>query len=167
MEQRKTESINQFAGWVEQRFKRLRALYPGRYEHNQLKERGFQGMHTHLRDSMRFLYMKEEVGYEEFLDTVYEAEIEGTEGKVLNVKAKAMTAEKVFEKKEPTDLQDIKQQIQSLATVMKSAMMGSVKLKEGEGVSSQRRKRCFEILRKYSKGQLGREKGFLSQGRSL
>ena len=32
MEQRKTESINQFAGWVEQRFKRLRALYPGRYD---------------------------------------------------------------------------------------------------------------------------------------
>ena len=38
MEQRKTESINQFAGWVEQRFKRLRAFYPGRYDCNQLKE---------------------------------------------------------------------------------------------------------------------------------
>ena len=45
MEQRKTESINQFAGWVEQRFKRLRALYPGRYDCGQLKERVFQGMH--------------------------------------------------------------------------------------------------------------------------
>ena len=64
MEQRKTESINQFVGWVEQRFKRLRALYPGRYDHNQLKEKVFQGMHPHLRDSMGFLYMKEEVGYE-------------------------------------------------------------------------------------------------------
>ena len=41
MEQRKTESINQFAGCVGQRFKRLRALYPGRYDHNQLKEREF------------------------------------------------------------------------------------------------------------------------------
>ena len=29
MEQRKTESINQFTSWVEQRFKRLRTLYPG------------------------------------------------------------------------------------------------------------------------------------------
>ena len=77
MEQRKTESINQFAGWVEQRFKRLRALYPGRYDCNQLKERVFQGMHPHLRDSMRFLFMKEEVGYEEFLATVYEAEQRG------------------------------------------------------------------------------------------
>ena len=52
MEQRKTESINQFAGWVEQRFKRLRALYHGQYDHGQLKERFFQGMHPPLRDSM-------------------------------------------------------------------------------------------------------------------
>ena len=131
MEQRKTEHINQFTGQVEQRFKRLRALNPGRYDRNQLKERVFQEMHPHLRDSMRFLYMKEEVGYEEFLAAVYEAEIEGTGGKVLNVKAKAMTVEKVVEKKEPTDLQDIKQQIESLATIMKSAMMGGVKLKGG------------------------------------
>ena len=119
MEQRKTESINQFAGWVEQRFKRMRALYPGRYDCSQLKVRVFQGMHLHLRDSMRFLYMKEEVGYEEFLATVYEAETEGMEGKVLNVKAKAMMVEKVVENKEPTDLQDIKQQIESLATIIK------------------------------------------------
>ena len=36
---------------------------------------------------MRFLYMKEEVGYEEFLAAVYETENEGSENKVLNVKA--------------------------------------------------------------------------------
>ena len=144
MEQRKTESINQFAGWVEQRFKRLRTLYPGRYDCNQLKERVFQGMHPYLRDSMTFLYMKEEVGYEEFLAMVYEAETEGTEGKILNVKAKHMTVKKVVEKKEPTDLQDIKQQTESLATIMKSAMMGSVKLKEGEGVSSPKKKEVFQ-----------------------
>ena len=41
MEQRKTESINQFAKREEQRFKRLRALYPGWYDHGQLKERVF------------------------------------------------------------------------------------------------------------------------------
>ena len=52
MEQQKTESINQFAGRVEQRFKRLKALYPGRYDRGQLKERIFQGMHPHLKDSM-------------------------------------------------------------------------------------------------------------------
>ena len=143
MEQRKTESINQFAGWVEQRFKRLRALYPGRYDRNQLKERVFQGIHPHLRDSMRFLYMKEEVGYEEFLATVYEAEMDGMEGKILNVKVQAMTVEKVVEKKEPTYLQDIKQQIELLATIMKSATIGGVKQKEGDGVSSPKKKEMF------------------------
>ena len=62
---------------------------------------------------------------------VYEAETEGTEGEILNVKAKVMTVEKVVEKNGPTDLQDIKQQIESLATIMKSATVGNVKLKEG------------------------------------
>ena len=143
MEQRKTESINQFAGWVELRFKRLRALYPGRYDCSQLKERVFQGMHPHLRDSMRFFYMKEEVGYEEFLAAVYEAETEGTEGKVLNVKAKAVTVEKVVDKNEPTDLQDIKQQTESLATIMKSTTVENVKIKEGEGISSPKNKEVF------------------------
>ena len=44
-------------------------------------------MHPHLRDSMWFLFMEEDVGYEEFLATVYEAETEGLEGKVVNAKA--------------------------------------------------------------------------------
>ena len=68
--------------------KQLHPLYPGRYDHSQLKEWISQGMHPHLRDSMWFLYMKD-VGYEDFLAAVYEAEMEGTEGKVVNVKAKA------------------------------------------------------------------------------
>ena len=143
MEQRKTESINQFAGRVEQRFKRLRALYPDRYDCNQLKEKVFQGMHPHLRDSMRFLYMKEDVGYEEFLAAVYEAETEGSERKVLSVKAKAMTVEKVVEKKKPTNLQGLKQETESLATIMKSATMGNVISKEREGISSPKKKEMF------------------------
>ena len=75
-------------------------LYPGRYDWSQLKERIFQGMHPHLRDSIWFLYMKEDVGYEEFLAVVYDAETEGSEGKVMNVKAKALTVEKIVENKE-------------------------------------------------------------------
>ena len=84
--------------------------------------------------------MKEDVGYEKFLAAVYEAETEGSEGKALNVKAKAMTVEK----KEPSDLQDLKQQIESLATIMKSATMGNVRSKEGEGISSPRKKEMFQ-----------------------
>ena len=79
-----------------------------------------------------------------------------------------MTVEKVVEKKEPTDLQDIKQQIELLATIMKSATMGGVKLKEGEGVSSPKKKEVFQNSpKKYSKGCLGREKGFLNQDKNL
>ena len=88
--------------------------------------------------------MKEEVGYEEFLAEVYDAETEGTEGKILNIKAKAMTVKKVVDKNEPTDLQDIKQQMESLATIMKSITVGNVKLKEGEGVSSPKKKEVFQ-----------------------
>ena len=165
IEQRKTESINQFAGQVEQRFKRLRALYPGRYDHGQLKERVFQGMHPHFRDSMRFLYMKKEVGYEEFLAAVYEAETEGTEEKVLNVKAKAMTVKKVVDKNEPTDLQDIKQQIGSLTTIMKSTTVGNVKIKEGEGISSPKKKEVFQNSpKKTFQGSPGKEKGISKPG---
>ena len=86
---------------------------------------------------------EEEVGYEEFLATVYEAEMEGTEGKILSVKAKAMTVDKVVDKNEPTDLQDIKQQIELLVTVIKSTTVGNVKLKEGEGVLSPKKKEAF------------------------
>ena len=63
-------------------------MYPGRYDCGQLKERVFQGMHPHLRDSMKFLYMKEEVGYEEFLATGYEAETEGTVREGIECKGK-------------------------------------------------------------------------------
>ena len=73
--------------------------------------------------------MNEDVGYEEFLATINEAEAEETEGKVLNVKAKAMNVKKVIEKKEPTNLQDLKQKIESLTTIMKSATMENVRPK--------------------------------------
>ena len=165
MEQRKTESINQFAGRVEQRFKRLRALYPGQYDHGQLKERVFQGMHAHLRDSMRFLYMKEEVGYEEFLATVYEAKTEGTKGKILRAKAKAMTVEKVIDKDEPTDLKDIKQQIQLLATIMKSTTVGNVKMEGREEVPSPKKKEAFQgSPKKTFQGSPWKGKGVLKPG---
>ena len=39
---------------------------------------------------MWFLYMKEDVGYEEFLAVVYEAETEGSEGKIVSAKAKSL-----------------------------------------------------------------------------
>ena len=84
--------------------------------------------------------MKEDVGYEEFLASVYEAETEGSEGKVLNVKAKAMTVEKITDNKEQNELKDLRQQIELLAMIMKSATLENVKPKSVEGVSPPRKK---------------------------
>ena len=73
----------------------------------------------------------------------YEAETEGSEGKVLNVKVKAMTVEKITDNKEQNELKHQKQQIESLTTIMKSVIVGSVKPKVKEGVSSPRKKEIF------------------------
>ena len=43
--------------------------------------------------------MKDDVSYEEFLAAVYVTENEGMEGKVLNIKTKAVTVEKGMEEK--------------------------------------------------------------------
>ena len=71
---------------------------------------------------------------------MYEVENEGTEGKVVNMKAKAMTVEKVIEEREKSELKDLKQQIESLTTTMKSATVGPGKAKGREGISSPRKK---------------------------
>ena len=54
-----------------------------------------------------------------------------------------MTVEKVIDGKERSELKDLKQQIESLSTIMKSATIGSVKSKGREGVSSPRKKELF------------------------
>ena len=90
--------------------------------------------------------MKDDISYEEFLAAVYEAENEGTESKVLNVKAKGMTVEKIIDDKERNDLKDLKQQIELLSMIMKSATIGSMKPKGREGVSSPWKKEFFGNL---------------------
>ena len=89
---------------------------------------------------MQFLYMKEDVGYEEFLAAVYETHTEGSEGKVVNVRAKALTVERIVENKEPNEIKDLRQQIESLATIMKSTTVGGNKPRVMGGVSSPRKK---------------------------
>ena len=89
---------------------------------------------------MQCLYMKEDVGYEEFLAAVYEAE---TEGKVVTVKAKALTVEKIIDNKEQNKLKDLRQQIELLATIMKSTTIRNLKPEVTKGVSSPRKKEVF------------------------
>ena len=58
---------------------------------------------------MQFLYMKDDVGYEEFLATVYEAETEESEGEIVSAKPKALTVEKVIENRDQNKLKDLTQ----------------------------------------------------------
>ena len=58
----------------------------------------------------------------------------------MNVKAKALTVEKVIENRYQNELKDPRQQIESLAPIMKSATVGSGKPKVTGGVSSPRKK---------------------------
>ena len=113
---------------------------------------------------MRFLYMKEELRYEELLATVYEAKTEGTEGKILSAKAKAMMVEKVVDKDEPTYLQDIRQQIKLLATIMKSTTVGNVKMEGREGVLSPKKETFRGSPKKAFQGSPRKGKGVLKPG---
>ena len=54
--QDRTEQIQQLAGRLEFRYKKLAVSYPDRYNAGTLKERLFYGMTQHLRDSMCYLY---------------------------------------------------------------------------------------------------------------
>ena len=80
------ESVQQFSGRLEFKYKQLICLYPDRYNLNILKERLFYGMTQHLRDSMRYLYKESETGYEELLSAAREEEMEWVESKTIKAK---------------------------------------------------------------------------------
>ena len=89
---------------------------------------------------MWFLYIKEDVGYEEFLAAVYEAKTEGSKGKIVCAKAKALTVEKITKIRDQNEMKDLRQQIEALAMTMKSTTVGNNRPKMSEGVSSPRKK---------------------------
>ena len=69
-----------------------------------------------------------------------------------------MTVEKITDNKEQNELKDLRQQIESLTTIMKSATIGNVKSKVVEGISSPRKKCLKILLSKGSRGHLEKEK---------
>ena len=60
---------------------------------------------------MQFLYMREDIQYEEFVVAVYKAKIEVNKGKIVSTKAKALNVEKVSENTDSVEPKDLKQQI--------------------------------------------------------
>ena len=86
LSQERGETIHEFAGRIETKYKKLTELYPNRYHPGMLKERLFYGMTQHLRDSMRYLYKQDETTYDELLLTAKEAECEWLEHKTIKAK---------------------------------------------------------------------------------
>ena len=84
--QEQNDSVQQFVGQLELKYKRLICLYPDRYNLSILKERLFYGMTQHLRDLMRYLYKETETGYEQLLSAAREAETEWIESKTIKMK---------------------------------------------------------------------------------
>ena len=77
---------------------------------------------------------------------------------MLNVKAQAMTVEKIVDDKEQNELKDLRQQIELLAMIMKSATVGNVKVKVVECPPQGRMKCWVVLLRKGFKDHPGRGK---------
>ena len=81
LSQERGETIQQFAGRMELKYKKLVELYPGQYTKDILKERLFYRMTQHLRNSMRYLYKKPGTTYEELMMSAKEAEAEWIDNK--------------------------------------------------------------------------------------
>ena len=123
--QDKNEKVRKFAGRLEQKYKYLKEKFPDKYQTKDLKDRLFHRMHPHICESMRFLYKKAEVPYEELLSKTLEAEKDCCSSKSTSVKSKAA----VVESEASPSLQKLTQEISALTTVVKSASMGTPKMK--------------------------------------
>ena len=123
--QDKNEKVRQFTGRLEQKYKYLKEKFPDQYQTKDLKDRLFHGMNLHICESMRFLYKKPEVTYEELLSETLEAEKDCCPSKSMTAKSKAA----VVESEASPSLQKLTQEINALTTVVKSASMGTPKTK--------------------------------------
>ena len=123
--QDKNEKVRQFAGRLEQKYEYLKEKFPDKYQTKDLKDRLFHGMHPNIHDSMRFLYKKPKVTYEELLSKTLEAEKDCCSSKSTSVKSKAA----IVENKASLSLQKLTEEISALTTVVKSASMGTPKTK--------------------------------------
>ena len=115
LSQERGETIQQFAGRMELKYKKLVELYPGRYTKDILKERLFYGMTQHLRNSMRYLYKKPGTTYEELMMSAKEAEAEW-----IDNKARVKSAI-IHEDPGKKEREELKQRIEKLTESVKTA----------------------------------------------
>ena len=117
--------MRQFTGRLEQKYKYLKEKFPDKYQTKDLKDRLFHGMHPHIHESMRFLYKKPKVTYEELLSETLEAEKDCCSSKSTPVKSKAA----MVENEASPSLQKLTEEISALTMVVKSVSMGTPKTK--------------------------------------
>ena len=115
LSQERGETIQQFAGRMELKYKKLVELYPGRYTKDILKERLFYGITQHLQNSMRYLYKKSGTTYKELMMSAQEAEAEWIDNRA---RVKSAVISKDPGKKEREEL---KQRIKKLTESVKAA----------------------------------------------
>ena len=85
----------------------------------------FYSMDPHIRESMRFLYKKPKVTYEELLSKTLEADKDCCSSESTSVKSKAA----IVESEASPSLQKLMKEISALTMVVKSASMGTPKTK--------------------------------------
>ena len=82
-----------------------------------MKERLFFGMIAGLRNATRYVYKQSEANYEALLKAAKEAELEFTESKTVNVRAKAVG---IMEKGENPKIQELNNRIENLTASLKA-----------------------------------------------
>ena len=142
LQQEKGERIQQFAGRLEKAFKKLRDVFPDRYQEAQLKERLFHGVFQHMRDSMRYLYDKESTTYDSLLATMKGAELEWLESRNQS-RLKSVTIT------DKTEIEELREKLVELQATVKSA---AVQKKEKEKKKTPKNSPRKDDVRKQSKG---------------
>ena len=100
-------------------------------------------MHQQLKDSIRFCYKREETTYEELYRETVEAEKE----KNLEVKVTSLKAKSAFVGVDQNGIQDLKQKIDALTTVVKSSTLGGAQLKQnGNGPTLQKEREKLMVV---------------------
>ena len=115
--QERTEGVQQYAGRLENHYKKLKAVFPERYGGAQLKERLYFGMIPGLRNATRYLFKQDDTTYEELLDAAKEAELEFTESKGASARLKAVG---VVDKNENSKIQELNNRIENLTATLKA-----------------------------------------------
>ena len=134
--QEKGEGVQQYAGRLENQYKKLKATFPERYGDAQLKERLFFGMVAGLCNTMRYVYKQPEATYEMLLKTAKEAKLEFTESKTVTAQVKAIG---VVEKMKTLKLQELNNRLDNLVATLKANNVKGLNQKSASAPNSPQR----------------------------